>query len=99
MLYLSEGKISDHDLPYQTQLTKMILDEHKHKIDRIKDDLQKAVGCIHTHQTFGVIEVLSCTWQSQCTTLVKACLVDLSIVLGWLPFKRLRGVTLAITLH
>ncbi|KAH6902448.1 hypothetical protein BKA70DRAFT_1113001, partial [Coprinopsis sp. MPI-PUGE-AT-0042] len=46
LLYLGDGKITDKDLPHRTAMTKMILDEHKRELERLREELHNAVGRI-----------------------------------------------------
>ncbi|KAJ8582382.1 hypothetical protein M405DRAFT_691800, partial [Rhizopogon salebrosus TDB-379] len=46
LLYLSDGKISDTDVPHRTKLTQMVLEEYRREYKKIQEDLKNALGRI-----------------------------------------------------
>ncbi|KAG1809642.1 uncharacterized protein BJ212DRAFT_1233224, partial [Suillus subaureus] len=46
LLYLGDGKMDDTDLPHQTKITQMVLDEYCKEYNKTKDDLKNALGYI-----------------------------------------------------
>ncbi|KIJ19753.1 hypothetical protein PAXINDRAFT_27839, partial [Paxillus involutus ATCC 200175] len=49
LLCLGDGKIDDKDLPHCTKLMQMVITEFQREYNKMKDDLQNALG--HVSQT------------------------------------------------